>query len=140
MLFVLVCDSVKGLPRVVLNVWPKQLSGWFHPFTQEFIPLGVRARSGELVRDLKPIYTAPSADAALAAVDDLDERGSADGRLRVRSGRHRHRMRLPGHSTSRVSGKQPKAMGDPANPADTADLGGVGVQAEQERIWSVVRS
>jgi transposase-like protein len=72
--FFVVCDRLKGLPASVNTVWPEAI-------VQTCIIHLIRGSSryasrkywDELSRDLRPIYTAPSEAAALAALDALDE-------------------------------------------------------------------
>lgn len=73
--FFLVCDGLKGLPEVVANVWPETIvqTCVIHLLRNSF-RLVSRREWGELAGDLKPIYTAPSVDAALAALEDLDDK------------------------------------------------------------------
>ena len=73
--FFLVCDGLKGLPEVVENVWP-------HTIVQTCIIHLIRNTSrlasrrdwDALKRDIEAIYTAPNSDAALAALDELDNK------------------------------------------------------------------
>lgn len=73
--FFLVCDGLKGLPEAVENVWPRTIvqTCLIHLLRNSF-RLVSKKHWDELKRDLKPIYTAPNADAALAALDDLEEK------------------------------------------------------------------
>jgi putative transposase len=72
--FFLVCDGLKGLPQVVENVWPLTViqTCIIHLIRNSF-RLVSRKHWDALKKDLKPIYTAPHADAALAALDQLEE-------------------------------------------------------------------
>jgi putative transposase len=73
--FFLVCDGLKGLPEAVVAIWPLAIvqTCIIHLIRNTF-----RLTSGKDVdaikRDIRPIYTAPSADAALAALGDLEEK------------------------------------------------------------------
>ena len=71
----LVCDGLKGLPEVVANVWPQTIvqTCVVHLIRNTFRLVG-RQDWDAVKRDLKQIYTAPSPDAALAAMDELDEK------------------------------------------------------------------
>src|SRR5262245_44453246 len=62
----LVCDGLKGLPDAVNAVWPKTIvqSCVVHLLRNSFRYASKRDWP-ELARDLKPVYTAPSAQAAL---------------------------------------------------------------------------
>ena len=73
--FFLVCDGLKGLPDVVVNVWPQTIvqTCIIHLIRNTF-RLTSRKDWDALKRDLKPIYTAVNATAARAAFDDLAER------------------------------------------------------------------
>jgi transposase-like protein len=71
--FFLVCDGLKGLPEVVGNVWPLAVvqTCVIHLIRNSF-RLVSRRDWDALKRDLKAVYTAPSADAAAAALERLD--------------------------------------------------------------------
>jgi transposase-like protein len=73
--FFLVCDGLKGLPDAVGNVWPLTVvqACIIHLLRNSF-RLVARGRWDALKRDLKPICTAPNADAALVALNELDEK------------------------------------------------------------------
>jgi transposase-like protein len=73
--FFLVCDGLKGLPEVVANVWPQTLAQTciVHLIRNTF-RLASRRDWDEVKRDVKPIYTAPNPDAALAALDNLEQK------------------------------------------------------------------
>ena len=83
--FFLVCDGLKGLPDVVEAVWPQAIvqTCIIHLIRNTF-RLTSRRDSDAIKRDIKPIYTAPNADAALAALDDLDEKWGAKYRAMIR--------------------------------------------------------
>jgi len=72
--FFLVCDGLKGLPEVVNNVWPLTTvqSCIIHLIRNTF-RLASKRDWDRLKRDLKPIYTAPNATAARAALDELTD-------------------------------------------------------------------
>jgi transposase-like protein len=76
--FFLVCDGLKGLPDVVVNVWPQTIvqTCIIHLIRNTF-RLASRRDWDLLKRDLKPIYSAVNADAARAAFDELAERWGA---------------------------------------------------------------
>jgi transposase-like protein len=76
--FFLVCDGLKGLPDVVVNVWPQTIvqTCIIHLIRNTF-RLSSRRDWDALKRDLKPIYTAVNATAARAAFDELAERWGA---------------------------------------------------------------
>lgn len=73
--FFLVCDGLKGLPEVVENVWPRTIvqTCIIHLIRNSF-RLVSRKYWDPLKKDLKPIYTAPNASAAAAALEELDEK------------------------------------------------------------------
>jgi transposase-like protein len=72
--FFLVCDGLKGLPEVVENVWPLAVvqTCVIHLIRNSF-RLASRRDWDALKRDVKAVYTAPSVDAAAAALDQLDQ-------------------------------------------------------------------
>jgi len=76
--FFLVCDGLKGLPDVVVNVWPHTIvqTCIIHLIRNTF-RLSSRKDWDALKRDLKPIYTAVNATAARAAFDELAQRWGA---------------------------------------------------------------
>jgi putative transposase len=71
--FFLVCDGLKGLPDSVNAVWPSTIvqTCLIHLIRNSFRFASRKYWDG-LSRDLKPIYTAVNAEAAAAALDDLD--------------------------------------------------------------------
>jgi putative transposase len=73
--FFLVCDGLKGLPDVVVNVWPQTIvqTCIIHLIRNTF-RLASRKDWDAMKRDLKPIYTAVNATAARAAFDELVQR------------------------------------------------------------------
>jgi putative transposase len=73
--FFLVCDGLNGLPEVVANVWPRAIvqTCVIHLIRNTFRLAG-RQDWDAVKRDIKPIYTAPNPDAALAALDELEEK------------------------------------------------------------------
>jgi transposase-like protein len=71
--FFLVCDGLKGLPEAVANVWPLcTVQTCIIHLIRNTFRLTSRADSDAIKRDIKPIYTAPTADAALNALDELE--------------------------------------------------------------------
>jgi transposase-like protein len=83
--FFLVCDGLKGLPDVVEHVWPQTVvqTCIIHLIRNTF-RLASRADHDAIKRDLKAIYTAPTADAALFALDELDEKWGKKYRAVIR--------------------------------------------------------
>jgi putative transposase len=73
--FFLVCDGLKGLPEVVGNVWPLAIvqTCIIHLIRNTF-RLTSRRDSDAIKRGIKPIYTAPTAEAASAALDELEQK------------------------------------------------------------------
>nr|WP_157110912.1 IS256 family transposase [Nocardia anaemiae] len=73
--FFLVCDGLKGLPDAVGNVWPlATVQTCIIHLIRNTFRLAGRQHWDALRRDVKPIYTAPNADAARAALDELTEK------------------------------------------------------------------
>jgi putative transposase len=70
--FFVVCDGLKGLPEVVEQAWPQAIvqTCIVHLIRNTF-RLASKRDWDALRRDVKPIYTAVSADAARAALDQL---------------------------------------------------------------------
>ncbi len=99
--FFLVCDGLKGLPEVVTNVWPLTTvqTCILHLIRNTFRLASKKDWDG-LKRNVKPIYTAPTAAAARAAFEELTERyGSKYGaivRLWRTRGRSQRRTATPG--------------------------------------------
>jgi transposase-like protein len=83
--FFLVCDGLKGLPEVVANVWPQTIvqTCIVHLVRNTFRLTG-RQDWDAVKRDIKPIYTAPNPDAALVALEELEEKWSKKYRAMVR--------------------------------------------------------
>jgi transposase-like protein len=76
--FFVVCDGLKGLPASVNTVWPDAIvqTCIIHLIRGSF-RYASRKYWDELSRDLRPIYTASSEAAALAALDALDQKWGA---------------------------------------------------------------
>lgn len=73
--FFLVCDGLKGLPEVVGNVWPlTTVQTCIIHLIRNTFRLASKRDWDALKRDVKPIYTAPNANAARAALEELDEK------------------------------------------------------------------
>lgn len=83
--FFLVCDGLKGLPEVVAHVWPQAIvqTCIVHLIRNTF-RLVSRHDWDAVKRDIKPIYTAPSPDAALVALDELEEKWGKKYRALIR--------------------------------------------------------
>jgi putative transposase len=73
--FFVVCDGLKGLPEVVANVWPQATvqTCIIHLIRNTFRLASRRDWDG-LKKDLRPIYTAVNADAALGAFGELSDK------------------------------------------------------------------
>ena len=73
--FFLICDGLKGLPEVVDHVWPQaRVQTCIIHLIRNSFRLVSRKHSDALKRDLKSIYTVPNADAAAAALNNVDEK------------------------------------------------------------------
>ncbi|WP_426623730.1 IS256 family transposase [Leifsonia sp. McL0607] len=73
--FFLVCDGLKGLPEVVGNVWPlTTVQTCIIHLIRNTFRLASKKDWDALKRDVKPIYTAPSPNAARAALEELDQK------------------------------------------------------------------
>jgi len=73
--FFLVCDGLKGLPEVVSNVWPlTTVQTCIIHLIRNTFRLASKKDWDALRRDVKPIYTAVNADAAKAALDDVEDK------------------------------------------------------------------
>jgi putative transposase len=94
--FFLVCDGLKGLPEVVENVWPRTVvqTCIIHLIRNTF-RLTSRADHDAVKRDLKPIYTAPNPAAALAALEEFEEKWGRKYRAVVRLWRNAWQEFIP---------------------------------------------
>jgi putative transposase len=83
--FFLVCDGLNRLPEVVENVWPRTVvrTCIVHLIRNTF-RLTSRRDTDAIKRDIRQIYTAATADAALAALDDLEEKWGGTYRAMIR--------------------------------------------------------
>jgi putative transposase len=73
--FFVVCDGLKGLPEVVGNVWPlATVQTCIIHLIRNTFRLTSRKYWDEIKRDLRPIYTAVNADAALAGFDEFADK------------------------------------------------------------------
>jgi putative transposase len=71
--FFLVCDGLKGLPEVVGNVWPlTTVQTCIIHLIRNTFRLASKRDWDAIKRGIRPIYTAVNADAAAAALDELD--------------------------------------------------------------------
>jgi putative transposase len=87
--FFLVCDGLKGLPEVVVNVWPQTVvqTCVVHLIRNTFRLVG-RQDWDAVKRDIKPIYTAPGPDAALVAMEELEQKWGKKYAAMIRLWRH----------------------------------------------------
>jgi putative transposase len=71
--FFVVCDGLKGLPEVVGNTWPQAIvqTCIIHLIRNTF-RLSSKKDWDAIKKAIRPIYTAVNADAARAALDELD--------------------------------------------------------------------
>jgi putative transposase len=83
--FFLVCDGLKGLPDSVVTVWPRTIvqTCIIHLIRNTF-RLVPRQHWDAIKKDIKPIYTAPNPDAALAALDKVEEKWGKQYRAVIR--------------------------------------------------------
>jgi transposase-like protein len=83
--FFLVCDGLKGLPEVVANVWPLTIvqTCVIHLIRNTF-RLSSRADWDAIKRGIKPIYTAPTPEAALVALEEFEEQWGKKYRAIIR--------------------------------------------------------
>lgn len=73
--FFVVCDGLKGLPDVVVDVWPRaRVQTCVIHLIRNSFRIASKRDWDALKKDLKPIYTAATVGAAEAALDDLEER------------------------------------------------------------------
>jgi transposase-like protein len=72
--FFLVCDGLKGLPEVVGNVWPlTTVQTCIIHLIRNTFRLASKKDWDAVKRDIKPVYTAVTAEAARAAMDHVAE-------------------------------------------------------------------
>src|ERR1700754_4436176 len=83
--FFLVCDGLKGLSEVVENVWPQAVvqTCIIHLIRNTF-RLASRADHDAIKKDLRVIYTAPTADAAAFALEEFEEKWGKKYRAIIR--------------------------------------------------------
>ncbi|WP_416352017.1 IS256 family transposase [Subtercola sp. RTI3] len=73
--FFLVCDGLKGLPEVVSNVWPlTTVQTCIIHLIRNTFRLASKKDWDALKKNVRPIYTAPSAAAARVALEELTEK------------------------------------------------------------------
>jgi putative transposase len=72
--FFVVCDGLKGLPEVVGSVWPlATVQTCIIHLIRNTFRLASKRDWDAIKRGIRPIYTAVNADAAAAALDELEE-------------------------------------------------------------------
>src|SRR5581483_3426776 len=71
------CDGLKGLPEAIADVWPGAIvqTCVLHLIRNSF-RYASKADWPELAKDLRPVYGAPTEQAARAALDDLEAKWS----------------------------------------------------------------
>lgn len=71
------CDGLKGLPDAIADVWPQAIvqTCVLHLIRNSF-RYASKADWAELAKDLRPVYGAPTEQAARAALDDLEAKWS----------------------------------------------------------------
>jgi putative transposase len=73
--FFIVCDGLKGLPDSVNAVFPMAIvQACVIHLIRATLRYASRKYWDQLARDLKPIYTAPTQEAAWAAFEELEEK------------------------------------------------------------------
>jgi putative transposase len=70
---IVVCDGLKGLPDAIGDVWPQAIvqTCVLHLIRNTF-RYASRADWAELAKDLRPVYSAPTEQAARTALDELE--------------------------------------------------------------------
>jgi transposase-like protein len=70
---IVVCDGVRGLPEAIADVWPAAIvqTCVLHLIRNTF-RYASKADWGQIANDLRPIYTAPSEQAAADRLDELE--------------------------------------------------------------------
>jgi putative transposase len=71
---IVVCDGLKGLPDAIAGVWPQAIvqTCVLHLIRNTF-RYASKADWGQVAKDLRPIYTAPTEQAAAERLDELEE-------------------------------------------------------------------
>jgi putative transposase len=72
---IVVCDGLKGLPDAIAGVWPQAIvqTCVLHLIRNTF-RYASKADWGQVAKDLRPIYTAPTEQAAAERLDELEEK------------------------------------------------------------------
>jgi transposase-like protein len=72
---ILVCDGLKGLPESVTTAWPAAVvQTWVIHLVRNTFRYASRKDWDALSKDLRPVYTAPTEDAAAARFDEFADR------------------------------------------------------------------
>jgi putative transposase len=72
---IVVCDGLRGLPEAIADIWSQAIvqTCVLHLIRNSF-RYASKADWGQIAKDLRPIYTAPSEQAAAERLDELEER------------------------------------------------------------------
>ena len=72
---IVVCDGLRGLPEAIADIWPQAIvqTCVLHLIRNSF-RYASKGDWGQIAKDLRPIYTAPSEQAAAERLDELEER------------------------------------------------------------------
>lgn len=72
---IVVCDGLRGLPEAIADIWPQAIvqTCVLHLIRNSF-RYASKADWGQIAKDLRPIYTAPSEPAAAERLDELEEK------------------------------------------------------------------
>jgi putative transposase len=72
---IVVCDGLKRLPEAIADVWPQAIvqTCVLHLIRNSF-RYASKADWGQIAKDLRPIYTAPTEQAAAERLDELEEK------------------------------------------------------------------
>jgi transposase-like protein len=72
---IVVCDGLRGLPEAIGDVWPQAIvqTCVLHLIRNSF-RYASKADWGPIAKDLRPIYTAPTEQAAADRLEELDEK------------------------------------------------------------------
>ncbi len=71
---IVVCDGLRGLPEAIADIWPQAIvqTCVLHLVRNSF-RYASKADWGQIAKDLRPIYSAPSEQAAAERLDELEE-------------------------------------------------------------------
>jgi transposase-like protein len=104
--FFLVCDGLKGLPEAVGAIWPLAIvqTCIIHPIRTTFRLTSTKDVDA-IKRDIRPIYTAPNAGAASAALGELEEKWGDKYGAMIRLWRNAWNEFIPFPATTQKSGR-----------------------------------